>query len=109
MWEQNPSPVVRTWEEALQYAQDLVLGGFTDWRLPNARELMSIINRGMSNTPDWLHTYGIVMLSSSPFIWTSTTYAPDAASAWGVAAATGNLYMATKESDSYVWAVRGGR
>jgi len=33
-----------TWREALQYCEDLELAGYDDWRLPNARELESIVD-----------------------------------------------------------------
>ena len=40
-WAQVPSPAV-TWQGALAYAEDLALAGFTDWRLPNIKELQSL-------------------------------------------------------------------
>jgi formylglycine-generating enzyme required for sulfatase activity len=31
-----------TWDEAIQYAQNLRLGGFSDWRLPTRAELREL-------------------------------------------------------------------
>ena len=31
------------WEDALSYAENLELAGYSDWRLPNAKELQSIV------------------------------------------------------------------
>ena len=33
----------RTWEEALGYCENLSLGGHSDWRLPNVRELETLV------------------------------------------------------------------
>jgi hypothetical protein len=41
-WQQAPHPDSLTWENALTYAEGLTLGGFSDWRLPNIKELQSI-------------------------------------------------------------------
>ncbi|MBN1433943.1 DUF1566 domain-containing protein [Candidatus Fermentibacterales bacterium] len=48
MWQQTDDGVGRDWLEALAYAEDLVLGGHDDWRLPNAHELQSIVDYGRS-------------------------------------------------------------
>jgi len=37
-----------TWDGALRYCEDLDFGGFDDWRLPNIRELQSIVDYGRS-------------------------------------------------------------
>ena len=45
MW-QHRDEVKRHWRGALANAEDLELGGFDDWRMPNIRELISIIDFG---------------------------------------------------------------
>jgi hypothetical protein len=42
MWQFSESQEMKTWKEALAYAESLELGGFSDWRLPNVKELQSI-------------------------------------------------------------------
>ena len=44
MWQQADDGMTRDWEDALDYAENLTLGGYTDWRLPNAKELHSIVD-----------------------------------------------------------------
>ncbi len=41
MWAQVPSGAVN-WQGALAYAENLTLGGFSDWRLPNIKELQTL-------------------------------------------------------------------
>jgi len=44
MWQQADDGQMRDWEGALAYAESLELGGYSDWRLPNAKELQSILD-----------------------------------------------------------------
>ncbi len=48
MWQRADDGVMRDWEEALAYAEALELGGYDDWRLPNAKELQSIVDYSRS-------------------------------------------------------------
>jgi hypothetical protein len=43
MWQRADSARGMDWGAALRYAQDLELAGHDDWRLPNAKELHSIV------------------------------------------------------------------
>ena len=42
---------LRNWQQALDFAGGLSLCGFDDWRLPNRKELWSLVNFGASGTP----------------------------------------------------------
>jgi hypothetical protein len=53
------------WQQALSYCENLEFAGHNDWRLPNAHELMSIVNYGAYNptsstalpaASDWYHS-----------------------------------------------------
>ncbi|OBQ46205.1 hypothetical protein VQ01_15660 [Tamlana sp. s12] len=44
MWQQADDGNTYDWENALDYAESLTLGGHSDWRMPNAKELQSIVN-----------------------------------------------------------------
>ncbi|GAB5398796.1 MAG: hypothetical protein Aureis2KO_03810 [Aureisphaera sp.] len=44
MWQQADDGNTYDWENALSYAENLTLGGYSDWRLPNAKELQSIVD-----------------------------------------------------------------
>lgn len=49
-WAQADSGEGMLWEDALAFCQDLSLAGYDDWRLPNAKELQSIVD--YSYAPD---------------------------------------------------------
>jgi len=44
MWMQGDSDSGMTWPAALDYAENLVLAGHDDWRVPTAKELQSIVD-----------------------------------------------------------------
>lgn len=48
MWTQDDNGEGVDWENALQYAEDSEYGGYSDWRLPNVKELQSIVDYGYS-------------------------------------------------------------
>ena len=48
MWQQADDGIARDWENSLAYAEGLTLGGYSDWRLPNAKELHSILDYSRS-------------------------------------------------------------
>jgi hypothetical protein len=43
MWTQVPA-TARSWTAALDYAENLTLAGYTDWRLPNIKELQTLVD-----------------------------------------------------------------
>jgi len=46
MWQkQTEYSNYMTWEEALEYAENIELAGYTDWRMPNRNELMTLVNQ----------------------------------------------------------------
>ncbi len=48
MWAQSDGGAELEWQDALAFAEDSELGGFTDWRLPNVKELQSIVDYSRS-------------------------------------------------------------
>jgi hypothetical protein len=44
MWQKGDSGKPMDWKDALAYAEGLRCGGHDDWRLPNAKELQSIVD-----------------------------------------------------------------
>ena len=49
MWQQEDDNQERNWEAALAYCEDLDLGGHVDWRLPDVKELRSIVDNTRYN------------------------------------------------------------
>jgi hypothetical protein len=93
------------WADAITECNLATTGGLAEWRLPNVRELLSVISFG-ADSP--------ALLASHPFInvvhgnyWTSTTLAGNIAQAWFVFLGTGRVLDATKTaSQLYIWCVR---
>ena len=50
MWMKADSGSTMNWEDALSYSESLDYAGYDDWRLPNAKELQSIVD--YSRAPD---------------------------------------------------------
>lgn len=44
MWQKSDDGNLYDWRQALAYAEKLKLAGYSDWRLPNAKELQSIVD-----------------------------------------------------------------
>ena len=112
---------VNPWSSALSAANALANGtcGLSDgsvagdWRLPNKKELESLINRQQVNPASWLNTVGFSNVNTGSWgypydsYWTSSTIG---GSAWSVYLLTGTLSYYDKGSyPLMVWPVRGGQ
>ncbi len=91
-----------TWKEALAYCEALYLGNNADWRLPNIRELITIVDDSVFSPA----INSIFQCRSSPY-WSSTTGRYHT-SAWGVHFLYGDDYRGLKTHQYYVRCVRGG-
>ncbi len=67
-----------TWEDAVIYASNLTLGGYSDWRLPTSHELLNILNHGMHPSID--ETY--FQYDDNDFWWGAAQYVGDTAKIW---------------------------
>ncbi len=97
-----------TWTNAISYCATLNYGGKTDWRLPNAKELYSLLDLGRSGPalPSG-HPFTNVQLD---YYWSSSTYATGTDNAWYVSLNDGGVGgNSSKSSPHYVWPVRGGQ
>ncbi|WP_338399175.1 DUF1566 domain-containing protein [Persicobacter psychrovividus] len=85
MWQQADDGQGRDWEQALAYAESLTLAGHDNWRLPNAKELQSIVDYSRSPQTSASAAIDPIFEISSitdpegnsghyPFFWTSTTH-----------------------------------
>ncbi len=85
-----------------------------DWRLPNVREMQSLVHYGCYNPalPDTLGTgcgSGPFTGVQSYFYWSSTTEADATAYAWVMYLDYGDVRTVAKSNTFYVWPVRGGQ
>ena len=44
MWQQADDGTARDWLSSIQYCEELMLAGYDDWHLPNAKELQSLVD-----------------------------------------------------------------
>ncbi len=103
-WQQGEGGA-KTWEAALSYCEGLSLAGQTDWRLPNIKELFSIVDDTRDN-PAINTTLFPNAISSS--YWSSTTPAFFTSTAWLVYFNYGLSGSDYKAGSDYVRCVRGG-
>ena len=94
------------WEQALTYCESLELASYTDWRLPTAKELASIVDNTMYN-PSINTTYFPDTMAD--YYWSSTTDANYSAYAWYAHFNFGNVGSYDKTYGEYVRAVRSGQ
>ena len=96
-WQQGENPAM-TWEAALSNCEGLSLAGSTDWRLPNQKELLSLVYNPSINMTFFPG-------SSGSNYWSSTTVASSTSFAWRM----GYPYDNIKTGSGYVRCVRGGQ
>ena len=85
MWMKDDNGKGVTWEEALTYAENYEYDGYNDWRLPNIKELQSILD--YSRSPSTTNSAAIDPIFNTsqitneagevdyPWYWSGTTHA----------------------------------
>ncbi len=115
----------KTWQNALNYiaatnASLTLYGGTNDWRLPNVRELFSLIHLGYYS-PALCDTEGTAQWedgnpftgvqsdigSGSSEYWASSTYTPNSSASWFVRLGDGEVSRTSINEWYFVWPVRG--
>ncbi len=96
MWIQNDSRTTMNWEDALAHAENLEFAGYSDWRLPNVKELQSIVDYsrspGTTNSAAIDPSFKCTQITDEAgeadygFYWSSTTHANWSSAAGGFAA-----------------------
>ena len=108
MWVRAPDSSPMAWGASLAYANGLTLCGFSDWRLPNIRELESLVNSAATNPAAFLNTHGFANVQASGY-WSSSSYFEFANNAWIVSMFDGGVAANGKSNNYYVWPVRAGQ
>ena len=100
MWQKADDGVERSWREAGQYCEALVLAGHDDWTLPKAYQLEGLIDTAHSPTIDPLFAV------KASYYWSATDSASSPDSAKYVNFFYGNTYPYSKDNPYYVLCVR---
>jgi len=123
MWLKDSSCLgINIWENTSLYITDFnahpkhysqwcydYTASYNDWRLPNFKELQSLIDYSRYEPPLPLgHPFKNVQ-SNYFYYWTSSTYANDITGAWSVDMWYGKIYPFYEELQYFFWPVRGGR
>ena len=110
VWTRSANPLREplSWPDALMAAAAMNREGFLgahDWRMPNRRELRSLICHGARQPalPPG-HPFRDVFLG---WCWTSTTKTGQSAYAWNVHLEGGRMFYSRKDEYRLLWPVRG--
>ena len=95
-----------TWEAALIRARDSGLAGYTDWRLPNIKELSSIVEERCSNPH-----INLAVFPNTPasFFWSASPEANSSYEAWSVRFYNGYASNGYRYAGYHVRLVRSGQ
>ena len=97
------------WAAAIDYCEnDLTLGSYSDWRLPNKNELLSITDRSRKDPSIDVSVFQNTVLTAASYYWSSTTSASSTETAWFVRFTHGYPDYYAKNNNYYVRCVRGG-
>jgi hypothetical protein len=100
MWGQDGEAGTYTWVGAAASCTRSRRAGFSDWRLPSSNELMSLVD--YANDTSILNG---VFKGNFPTMWSSTSFAQQAGSAWQLYA-SGGIYPQVVSNPSNVRCVR---
>ena len=100
IWTQSDSAETKNWNEAKEYCQQLILDGYTNWRLPTKKELFYLIDRSKFSPAIDTH-YFKIHKSLTPH-WTQTVYTDDNISAFGINFIAGGYENYNKDEKGYV-------
>ena len=113
MWLRNPTGTLRNWSNSIVYCEGLTgsggRGNFTDWRLPNVREMQSLIdfeNRAPALPP----AYPFLLTAATNEYWTGTIAYTGGGSkrSFAVSMDWGSTAVLDPTNPLCAWPVRGG-
>lgn len=102
----NGSPNTYTWQQALEEAENNSIAGFSDWRLPNQKELLSIVEQRCINPSINMNYF----LNTGDYtFWSSSPYSESTSDAWHVDFSNGNPNYDSRSLVARVRLVRTGQ
>gem|GEM_PF-925636 len=103
MWQRTLTEDV-TWQEALEYCDELDYNSYTDWRLPNPHEINSLQEQGLISPAGDGAAFPNVPFT---WMWTSLATIQNSNSAWMGFFGIGQISWDTKDHTYLVRCVRG--
>lgn len=109
IWQRTLSSDKYSWQEAIDYCNNLIYGGQNDWRLPSSNELQTIVDYGTYNPSiDAVVFPGTYSIPYSSNYWSSSDSAdPSSEYAHGVSFFNGTDASSFKTTYGYARCVRG--
>ncbi len=103
IWQDNSEvkTIKKSWSYAIKHCEDLNFAGYSDWRLPNINELLSIVDESKYNNRN-----GAFKNVAGSAVWSSTSYARNTNNAWYISPGT---QEDNKNIRKYVRCVRAGQ
>jgi len=104
LWQDNEDVETQflTYEEAVEYCNNLTLSQMNGWRVPTILELRTIIDRNYVNSA----THQAFQYRVDGFVWSSTVYQAEPTKMWTIFFGDGNDYQQKKDSKGYVRCVK---
>jgi len=110
-WQDNSdaNTTKKKWTEAIDYCEGIAIDTYTDWRLPNKNELLSIIDYDSNSSSFPFKENEFNNTISSAHYWTSTTFSINVNEAWAISFEDGSTIGADKQQENYIRCVRRGK
>lgn len=99
----NTTNNTATWVNAVSYCESLNLASQTDWRLPNVKELKTLVDYSTYNPS----INNLFTNTVANYYWSSSTNVLNTSYAWVVNFGYGDTYSGGKTNSYYVRCVRG--
>ncbi|MBK7697546.1 MAG: DUF1566 domain-containing protein [Saprospiraceae bacterium] len=103
MWQRLPYETALSWENAIKHAENLSIDQYSDWRLPNIKELQSL--QDVALTMPCINTSIFPNVGVKKY-WSSTSQNNQATRAWYFDTSFGITTQAAKNDDLYIICVR---